>query len=180
MDVADIIGVNYDALIMTSAGQGITGLDVELWGGDGVTESKLASLTATNGAVLIDSAVDFNSVKLSEDSAYWHNAINLFDVLGTVGHIVGTNPLTGAALAAADVTNDDKINLFDVLAIVQHIVSDTADIDTFDLLDSNNERVTHLDVLQASQVPQYQLIMNGDVDFGGAFYDQFLGPLDLV
>jgi hypothetical protein len=170
--------INYDAQIITSPTQGITGLDVELWT-DGAS-SAAATYTATNGEILIDSAVDFNSVKLSVGSAYSNDAINLFDVLGAVGHIVGTNQLTGVALEAADVTNDGSVNLFDVLAIVQHIVSDTADIDTFDLLDSNYNRVTHLDSIKGSEVPQYQLIMNGDVDFGGGFYDDFVGPLDLL
>ena len=170
--------INYDAQIVISSTQGITGLDVELWT-DGAS-SAAATYTATNGEILIDSAVDFNSVKLSVGSAYSNNAINLFDVLGAVGHIVGTGLLSGAALEAADVTNDGKVNLFDVLAIVQHIVSDIADIDTFDLLDTNYNRVTHLDSLKGSEVPQYQLIMNGDVDFGGGFYDDFVGPLDLL
>jgi hypothetical protein len=172
--------INYDAQIVTSATQGITGLDIELWGSDGASESKLASLEASNGEVSIDSAVDFNFVKLSADVPYSNNAINLFDVLATVGHIVGTAQLSGAALEAADVNNDDSVNLFDVLAIVQHIVSDTANIDTFDLLDGSNKRITHLDTLQDSQVPHYQIIMNGDVDFGGTFYEEFVGPLDLL
>jgi len=170
--------INYDAQIITSATQGITGLDLELWV-DGAS-SVAATYTATKGEILIDSAVDFNSVKLSVGTAYSNNAINLFDVLGTVGHIVGTTSLSGAAIEAADVTNDGNVNLFDVLAIVQHIVSDTVDIDTFDLLDSNYNRVTHLDPLEGTEVPQYQLIMNGDVDFGGGFHDDFVGPLDLL
>jgi len=171
----------YDAQIITSATQGITGLDVELWDVDGATETKLATLTATNGEISIDSLVTFDMIKLSEPAAYSDKAINVFDVLATVGHIVGNSVLTGQALQAADVTNDDNVNLFDVLALVDHIVNDDKNIDTYDLIDSSGARVTQVASLSSGTAPQYQLIMNGDVvvssdDF---FADMYLGNLDI-
>jgi hypothetical protein len=171
-----------DAQIITSSTQGITGLDVELWKIDGVTEIKLATLAATNGAVSIDSVVTFDMIRLSEPDAYSKEAINIFDVLSTVGHIVENSILTGQALAAADVTNDGNVNVFDVLALVDDIVNDDINIDTYDLIDSNGVRVTQLSNLSSGTAPQYQLIMNGDVavSLDDSFSDTYLGTLDIA
>ena len=168
---------DYDAQIITSSTQGITGLNVELWGGIGAA----AAYTATNGEISIDSLVTFDMIKLSESAAYSDKAINIFDVLATVDHIVGTNLLTGQAFQAADATNDDAVNLFDVLALVDHIVSDDKKIDTYDLVDSSGSRITQLDT-STGTAPQYQLVMNGDVDINtdNFFADTYVGTLDIA
>jgi hypothetical protein len=173
----------FDAQITTSSTQGITGLDVQLWGVDGAVETKLATLAAVNGEVSIDSLVTFDMVKLSEDAVYSSKAINVFDVLATVDHIVGTNnTLTGQSFQAADVTNDNAVNLFDVLALVDHIVSADKKIDTYDLVDSSGNRVTQVNNLSTGTAPKYQLVMNGDVvvsedDF---FTANYVGTLDIT
>jgi hypothetical protein len=173
----------FDAQITTSSTQGITGLDVQLWGVDGAVETKLATLAAVNGEVSIDSLVTFDMVKLSEDAVYSSKAINVFDVLATVDHIVGTNnALTGQSFQAADVTNDNAVNLFDVLALVDHIVSADKKIDTYDLVDSSGNRVTQVNNLSTGTAPKYQLVMNGDVvvsedDF---FTANYVGTLDIT
>ena len=171
----------FDAQITTSSTQGVTGLDVQLWEVNGATETKLATLPAVNGEVSIDSLVTFDMVRLSVDSAYSSKAINIFDVLATVDHIVGTSTLAGQAFQAADVTNDTNVNLFDVLALVDHIVSSDKKIDTYDLVDNSGDRVTQVDSLNSGAAPQYQLIMNGDVvistdDF---FATDYVGTLDI-
>ena len=171
----------FDAQITTSSTQGVTGLDVQLWEVNGATETKLATLPAVNGEVSIDSLVTFDMVRLSVDSAYSSKAINIFDVLATVDHIVGTSTLAGQAFQAADVTNDTNVNLFDVLALVDHIVSSDKKIDTYDLVDNSGDRVTQVDSLNSGTAPQYQLIMNGDVvistdDF---FATDYVGTLDI-
>lgn len=49
--------------------------------------------------------------------------VNVLDVLLTVNHIVGIEPLTGPAFYAADVNDDGVVNVMDVVTIVQIILS---------------------------------------------------------
>jgi len=76
--------------------------------------------------------------------------------------------LTGHAFHAADVNNDNKIDINDALTILRDIVN-LADVDTFDLIDANNDRVTLLDADVTDTVPTWTLVANGDVDMGGEF-----------
>jgi hypothetical protein len=159
------------AYIIADDTHGLTGTSIEFWDAAGTSASKTVSVD--NGAILLDEDVSFNAVKLTNAAAYTTDPINLFDVLATVGHIVGTELLTGAAIQAADVTNDDSVNLFDVLAIVQHIVADTDNIDHFDLVDSAGARQTTLSA-SVETVPQYSLVMNGDADLSGGVEAAFI------
>ena len=70
------------------------------------------------------------------------------------------------------------MNLFDVLAIVQHIVSDTADIDSFDLVDSTGVRQTSISATN-NPLPQYSLVMNGDADLSGSVEAAFIS-VDII
>jgi len=49
--------------------------------------------------------------------------VNVLDVLLTVNHIVGVEPLTGPAFYAADINNDEVVNVMDVVSIVQIILN---------------------------------------------------------
>jgi hypothetical protein len=170
--------INYDAQIITSATQGITGLDLELWA-DGAS-SAAATYTATNGEITVLDSQSFLNVKLSETSAYnMTDAIDISDILLTVKDIIGVSSLTGNARHAADVNNDAEVDISDVLLMVKHVIN-IAPIDHFDLVDSNNARVSQLTDLTSGNVPEYQLIMNGDVNLDGAFIDDYTNALDLV
>jgi len=170
--------INYDAQIITSATQGITGLDLELWA-DGAS-SAAATYTATNGEITVLDSQSFLNVKLSETSAYnMTDAIDISDILLTVKDIIGVSSLTGNARHAADVNNDAEVDISDVLLMVKHVIN-IASIDHFDLIDSNGALVAELAPLTAGYAPQYQLLMNGDINGDGVFATDYVGALDIV
>jgi hypothetical protein len=168
--VAVTLPVTTSAYIMADSTHGLTATSVEFWTDAGTSASK--TVTVTDGSFVLDDDVSFSNIKLTQANAYTIDPINLFDVLATVGNIVGTAQLSGAALEAADVNNDDSVNLFDVLAIVQHIVSDTEDIDTFDLVNSTGARQTSINASN-DLILQYSLVMNGDADLSGSVQPDF-------
>ena len=161
---------------MADSTHGLTGTSIEFWADTDISASKTVAIS--DGSLVLDEDINFSSVKLTNAQAYTTDPINLFDVLATVGHIVGTGILSGAALEAANVNNDGDVNLFDVLAIVQHIVSDTADIDSFDLVDSTGVRQTSLSAT-SDLIPQYSLVMNGDADLSGSVEAAFIS-VDII
>ena len=155
----------------------IDNLTIELWkentqvGGD---------VAITKGEVLVDSTTDFDQVRISQSDAFDTNStINVFDVLLTVESIVGISTLTGSAKQAADVNNDSNVNVFDVLAMVEHIVG-VSSIDHFDMVDSSGDRITQLTSITSGDVPEYHLVMNGDVNMDGAFNEGYITTVDIV
>ena len=173
-----IPATSSDAKILSSSTHSITGLNLELWS-DGAS-SAAATYTATNGEITVPTSQTFSQVKLSEASAYnMADAIDISDILLTVKDIIGVSSLTGNARHAADVNNDAEVDISDVLLMVKHVIN-IAPIDHFDLVDSNNARVSQLTDLTSGNVPEYQLIMNGDVNLDGAFIDDYTNALDLV
>jgi hypothetical protein len=119
-------------------------------------------------------------VKLSVAAAYnMVDAIDISDVLLTVKDIIGVSSLTGNAQHAADVNNDASVDISDVLLMVKHVIG-IAPIDHFDLIDSNSALVTELVPLTSGNAPQYQLVMNGDVNGDGDFANQYVGTLDIT
>jgi VCBS repeat-containing protein len=149
----------------------IDNLTIELWkentqvGGD---------IAITKGEILVDNTYDFAQVRLTQSDAFDTSlAVNVFDVLLTVESIVGISALTGSAKQAADVNNDSNVNVFDVLAMVEHIVG-VSTIDHFDIVDSSGDRITQLTNITSGDVPEYQLVMNGDVSMDGAFKKDYI------
>ena len=63
--------------------------------------------------------------------------------------------------------------------MVKHVIG-IAPIDHFDLIDSNSALVTELVPLTSGNAPQYQLVMNGDVNGDGDFANQYVGTLDIT
>ena len=168
----------FDAQITTSSTQGITGLDLELWAGG--ASSAAATYTATNGEITVPTSQTVAQVKLSVAAAYnMADAIDISDVLLTVKDIIGVSSLTGNAQHAADVNNDASVDISDVLSMVKHVIG-IAPIDHFDLIDSNSALVTELTPLTSGNAPQYQLVMNGDVNGDGDFANQYVGTLDIT
>jgi hypothetical protein len=97
----------------------------------------------------------------------------------TVESIVGISTLTGSAKHAADVNNDSNVNVFDVLAMVEHIVG-VSSIDHFDMVDSSGDRITQLTSITSGDVPEYYLVMNGDVNMDGSFNEGYITTVDIV
>ena len=170
--------INHDAQIITSATQGITGLEIELWA-DGASRAA-AMYTATNGEITVLDSLSFSTVKLSETSAYnMTDAIDISDVLLAVKDIIGVSSLTGNAQHAADVNNDSSVDISDVLLMVKHVIN-IAPIDHFDFIDSNGALVTELAPLTSGVAPQYQLVMNGDINGDGFFSTDYVSALDIT
>ena len=169
--------INYDAQIITSSTQGITGLDVQAW-----TDASNAhtAYAASNGEITVPSNQSFTQVKLSEAAAYdMADAIDISDVLLAVKDIIGVATLEGNAKQAADVNNDESVDISDVLLMVKHIIG-ISQIDHFDLLDNTGSAISEVSPVGSGAAPQYQLIMNGDVNASGTFHSDYVGALDII
>ncbi len=120
----------------------------------------------------------FDEVKLSDAGAYTPD-IAIQDAIDILRHIVNIEVLTGHAFHAADVNNDDEIAIQDAIDILRDIVN-IEKLDTFDLIDANNDRVTKLDADATGAAPKWTLVANGDVDMGGTYDDAYVVTSDLV
>jgi hypothetical protein len=169
--------INYDAQIITSATQTITGLDVQAW--DDASNAHTA-YAASNGEITVPSNQSFTQVKLSEAAAYdMADAIDISDVLLAVKDIIGVATLEGNAKQSADVNNDESVDISDVLLMVKHIIG-ISQIDHFDLLDNTGSAISEISPVGSGAAPQYQLIMNGDVNASGTFHSDYIGALDII
>ncbi len=171
-----------DAIILTeeigSTDTTITKLhntSINLWEDGSDTGSSVAVDT---GEISIGTTVTFDEVKLSDAGAYTPD-IDINDALQVLRDIVNLVDLTGHAFHAADVDNDNDIDIQDALFILRDIVNLT-DVDTFDLIDADNDRVTLLDADSISSAPTWTLVANGDVDMGGSFDNAYVVTSDLV
>jgi hypothetical protein len=122
--------------------------------------------------------VTFDEVKLSDAGAYTPK-IDIQDAIAVLRDIVNLSDLTGHAFHAGDVDNNNKIDIQDAIGILRDIVN-LAELDTFDLIDANNDRVTLLDADSISSAPTWTLVANGDVDMNGSFDDAYVVTSDLV
>jgi len=137
-------------------------------------------LIIDNGEFRKNENISFDSVKLSDATTYDFD-INISDAIDVLRHIVDLEVLTEGSYAyhAADVNNDGNIAISDAIDILRHIV-DLEAIDTFDLIDSDGNRVTQLDANASGEVPIWTLVANGDVDMSGSFADDYVIASDLV
>ena len=136
------------------------------------------SVLVENGEITIpDVSLDFDSVKLSDASAYT-SGIAADDAVDVLRDIVQLDLLTtgSAAWHSADVNNDGIIAADDGVDILRHIVNLDM-IDTFDLIDNTTgERITTLDA-NAVDVGDWSIVANGDVDQSGGFGDAYVVPI---
>jgi len=72
-----------------------------------------------------------------------------------------------------------KPNISDAIDILRHIV-DLEAIDTFDLIDSDGNRVTQLDANASGEPPTWTIVANGDVDMSGSFAEDYIVSSELV
>jgi len=161
----------------TSPANVIDNLTIEFWkentqvGGD---------LAITKGEVLVDNTTDFDQVRITQTDAFDASAaIDISDVLLTVKHIIGIAPITGIAKQAADINNDSDVDISDVLTMVKHIIG-VSSIDHFDMVDSSGDRITQLASISSGDVPEYYLVMNGDVNMDGAFNEDYITTVDIA
>ena len=136
------------------------------------------SSAVSDGAFTIDTAVEFDATKLS--SVAYNDDINITDAIDILRHIVDLERITAgtATYHAADVDNDGTINISDAVDVLRHIV-ELESIDTFDLLDSDGNRITALDTT-ATPAPSWTIIANGDVDQSGSFIDDFVSTVAMT
>jgi hypothetical protein len=173
----------YDAIVSTDSTEAtndtaatitkLTGdVTIDLWD-SGATTAKL-SIAVDAGEIVIDNTVTFDKVKLSDANAYDFD-ITINDALAVLRDIVDLESLTEGSNAfhAADINNDGNITINDALAVLRHIV-DLEAIDTFDLIDSNGNRISELDATAAGEPPTWTLVANGDVNMSGGFDDVFV------
>jgi hypothetical protein len=142
------------------------------------------STLVEDGGIKFDQNIEFDAVKLSFTEAYVPGT-RADDAVALLKHIVfpETDLLdTGSAgWHAADANNDGAVRADDAVAILKHIVfPETSLIDTFDLINNlTGERITYLDI-DATDVGQWSIVANGDVNLSGSFNDDFTISVDIV
>jgi hypothetical protein len=136
------------------------------------------------GGITFDQSIEFDAVKLSITEAYVPG-IRADDAVALLKHIVfpETDLLDpgSAGWHAADANNDGAVRADDAVAILKHIVFPETDlIDTFDLINNlTGERITSLD-MNTTEVGQWSIVANGDVNLSGEFDDVYTISVDIV
>ena len=153
--------------------KGITNLSLDLYK-NGNSLDK--TVVIDNSNVVVAEIVEFDVVKTSPSSAY-NSDITISDAIAVLRDIVDLDVLTGNAFHAADVNNDGNITISDAIAVLRDIV-DLDTIDTFDIIDSNGDRVTQLDANSTASAPTWSIVANGDVNMSGGFVESYV--VDMV
>jgi hypothetical protein len=177
----EVAAKTYDAVVSTGTSETtiskLKDVSINLWEGGNDTGSSVA---VDAGEISIDNTVSFDVVKLSATDAYDFD-INISDAIDVLRHIVDIKAFTpgSAGFHAADVDNNGKINISDAIDILRHIV-DIKAIDSFDLIDTNGDRVTSLDANASGEAPTWTIVANGDANMSGGFVDDYVVTSDLV
>ena len=169
-----------DAIISIDSSNVLVNTNVEAYKA-GVDQS-VSTEVSSSGEMWFHQSVDIDEVKLSDSDVYnFDTSINISDAIDVLRHIVNLETLTPGSngFHAADVDNDGNINISDAIDILRHIVN-LESIDTFDLLDTNGDRVTEFDADSSGVVPTWTLVANGDVDSSGGFNDDYVVTVDIV
>jgi hypothetical protein len=137
-----------------------------------------------DGGITFDQSIEFDAVRLSITEAYVPGT-RADDAVALLKHIVfpETDLLDpgSAGWHAADVNNDGAVRADDAVAILKHIVFPETDlIDTFDLINNiTGERITSLD-MNTTEVGQWSIVANGDINLSGGFDDVYTISVDIV
>ena len=172
--VAAKVASNLDAL--ETAANNTSSLDsvvLDLWN-EGVDIGQ--DLSIGEGEITVNEVVDFDEVRLSDSNIYTTD-INITDAIDVLRHIVSLESLESGSSShhAADVNNDGSVNISDAIDIPRHIV-DLEAIDTFDIINSNGNRVTQVNENLSTDVPTWIIVANGDADLNGDFFDDYTQP----
>jgi len=127
-----------------------------------------------NGGIKIHNTLTFDEIKLLNPDIY-NPGVEIGDAVSVLRYIVGLDTYDddGISYNAADVDNDDKVEIGDAVAILRDIVK-LDEIDTFDLIDENGNRVTQIDADAIGVAPTWTIVANGDVDQSGSFVDPYV------
>jgi VCBS repeat-containing protein len=165
------INTVMSAMIYTDDGLLLSNLDMKYFYNEVDTT---ISTPIDAGMIKIDDIVSFDTVKFSDSNAYQGdlNIIDLYGVLDLVGQEVND-----AKTHAADADNNGVINIVDLYNVLDHI-GQTPDI--FDVIDEQGNRVTQLDANTMTEIENWIIVANGDVDMSGGFNETYLVSSDLV
>jgi hypothetical protein len=137
-----------------------------------------------DGGITFDQSVEFDTVRLFDSNAYTAN-IRTDDAVAVLKYVVfpdiNTLDVGSAAWHAADVNNNGSVRTDDAVAILKHVVfPENSLIETFDLINNlTGERITSLD-MSATEVGQWSIVANGDVNLSGGFNDDYVISVDIV
>jgi len=131
------------------------------------------STLVEQGGIKIDTSIDFDSIRLSIDTAYQGdiNIMDMYGALDNIGQIIDTS-----AEHAADVNNDGIINIMDMYAVLDSIGQTPQ---SFDLIDETGNLVTSLNA-NSIDIANWTIIANGDVDLSGGFDQAYVVQVDVV
>jgi len=135
-------------------------------------------LVINNGKLSINENYSFDTIKVTNTDHYASD-ITISDAIAVLRDIVDLDNLTGGAFHAADVNNDGVVTISDAIAVLRDIV-DLDTIDTFDLVDESNNRVSDIDATTLDTTPEWLMVANGDVNASGNFAESFVVSSDLV
>ncbi len=169
-----------DAIISTDNNSVLANTNIEAYKG-GIDQS-ISTEVNKSGGVWFHQSVDISEVKLSDADVYsFYTSINISDAIDILRHIVDIKTLTpgSASYHAADVNNDGNINISDAIDVLRHIVN-IKPIDTFDLLDTNGDRVTQFNANVSADAPTWTIVANGDVNMSGSFNEAYVAQVDIA
>jgi len=157
-----------DAIILTGVNQHLHNVALE---------HAKAPFTINNGELRVIENTTVETVKLTKEA--YNFDITISDAIAVLRDIVDLDNLAGNAFHAADINNDGNITISDAIAVLRDIVNlDT--IDTFDIIDSDGNRVTQLDANSTAEAPTWTIVANGDVNMSGGFADAYVVTSDIV
>jgi len=174
--VQDVISMNVDttlidAKVQVSSSKFLDNITLDYYN-NGVDTG--VSTLVEDGGIKIEQLVDFDTIKLSASNAYTDN-LNILDLYGVLDKIGQTIDTTEEH--AADLDNNGSINILDLYDVLDRIGQRPQ---TFDLIDSNGDRVTQLDPNATGDAPTWIIVANGDVNQSGSFAADYVVTSDLV
>jgi len=125
------------------------------------------------GGIKIDTSVEFDSIILSDNNAY-QGDLNIIDMYGVLDNIA--QDINTFAEHASDTDNDGTVNIIDMYSVLDGIGQGSQ---TFDLVDQNGNLVTSLNTSQ-TDIVNWTIVANGDVNLSGAFDEAYVMQVDVV
>ena len=158
------------AIITTTNNEYLDNIEL-LFFKDGV-DTGVSSLVE-EGGIKIDTSVEFDSIILSVDNAY-QGDLNIIDMYGVLDNIA--QDIDTYAEHASDSNNDGEVNIVDMYGVLNGIGQASQ---SFDLVDQNGILVTSFNT-NSSDIANWTIVANGDVDLSGVFSDEFVVSVDIV
>ena len=159
-----VIEQNHEPQVNTIDGINLNNLSL-LYFKDGI-DTGISTLVE-QGGIKIDTSIDFDSIRLSIDTAYQGdiNIMDMYGALDNIGQVIDTYQEH-----AADTNNDGSINIIDMYSVLDSIGQTPQ---SFDLIDETGNLVTSLNA-NSIDIANWTIIANGDVDLSGSFGDGYV------